>query len=124
MPCPFNYGSVAELVGLEGDLLDAVVLGRRLTAGSVVRVPVWGAVGLSDRGLYDDKLICAARAPDPGQWSFVLRFFRLYGRCKRLLNLYRGRPGLTRCEGFVDPRMAIARARPRTAAWQGPSVGF
>ncbi len=26
-PCPFNYGSVHVYSGLEGDLLDAVVLG-------------------------------------------------------------------------------------------------
>ncbi|MFV2070894.1 MAG: hypothetical protein ACC645_28340, partial [Pirellulales bacterium] len=29
-PCPFNYGSVPQYVGLEGDLLDALVLGPRL----------------------------------------------------------------------------------------------
>ena len=26
LPCPFNYGSVPNYVGLEGDLLDALVL--------------------------------------------------------------------------------------------------
>ena len=26
LPCPFNYGSVDKYIGLEGDLLDAVVL--------------------------------------------------------------------------------------------------
>ena len=31
VPCPFNYGSVESLIGLEGDLLDAVVLGPRLS---------------------------------------------------------------------------------------------
>jgi inorganic pyrophosphatase len=124
LPCPFNYGSVPHLIGLEGDLLDAVVLGPRLPAGSVVEVPVWGAVGLSDRGLYDDKLICAARRPEPAQWRLVAGFFSLYGRCKRLLNLYRGQPGLTRSEGFVDPAMAIARCAPRDRHWRGPRVDF
>ena len=28
LPCPFNYGSVPQYLGLEGDLLDAVVLVR------------------------------------------------------------------------------------------------
>jgi inorganic pyrophosphatase len=28
LPCPFNYGSVPTHVGMEGDLLDALVLGR------------------------------------------------------------------------------------------------
>ena len=34
LPCPFNYGSVPSLLGLEGDLLDAVVLGPRLPRGT------------------------------------------------------------------------------------------
>ena len=37
-PCPFNYGSVPTLLGLDGDLLDAVVLGPRLGRGTQVRV--------------------------------------------------------------------------------------
>src|SRR5215510_5929974 len=32
LPCPFNYGSVPQYLGLEGDLLDAVVLGPRHAA--------------------------------------------------------------------------------------------
>ena len=36
LPCPFNYGSVETLIGLEGDLLDAIVLGPRLALGSRV----------------------------------------------------------------------------------------
>jgi len=27
LPCPFNYGSVPNFLGLEGDLLDALILG-------------------------------------------------------------------------------------------------
>ena len=38
LPCPFNYGSVERLIGLEGDLLDAVVLGPRLPRG---HLPAW-----------------------------------------------------------------------------------
>src|SRR5437764_5233359 len=55
LPCPFNYGSVRELVGGDDDYLDAIVLGPRLPRGARVRVGVWGAVGLTDRGMYDDK---------------------------------------------------------------------
>ena len=58
LPCPYNYGSVPGWLGLEGDLLDAVVLGPRLARNRRVRVVAVGAVGLTDRGLYDDKLIC------------------------------------------------------------------
>ena len=124
LPCPFNYGSVPDYVGLEGDLLDALVLGPRLPAGSRVTVRAFGAVGLSDRGLYDDKLVCALQPPGRWQRLGVLGFFHLYARAKRLLNLSRRRPGLTRCEGWGDAREAIARAIPRPPDWRGPDVPF
>jgi inorganic pyrophosphatase len=124
LPCPFNYGSVPDLVGLEGDLLDALVLGPRLPAGTRVRIHAFGAVGLSDRGLYDDKLVCAHASPGPWARRGVLVFFHFYARCKRLLNLWRRRPGLTRCEGWGDAGRAIARARPRDGDWHGPEVPF
>ncbi len=60
LPCPFNYGSVPNYIGLEGDLLDAVVLGPRLQAGTLLRIKAWGAVTLTDRGMSDDKLVCSA----------------------------------------------------------------
>ena len=59
IPCPFNYGAIPDYLGGEGDLLDAVVLGPRLPRGTRITVRAHGAVGLSDRGLYDDKLICS-----------------------------------------------------------------
>jgi inorganic pyrophosphatase len=49
LPCPFNYGSVPQYLGLENDLLDAVVLGPRLPAGTRLRVKAWGAITVSDR---------------------------------------------------------------------------
>lgn len=124
LPCPFNYGSVPDLIGLEGDLLDAVVLGPRLPAGTRTRVRAWGAVTLTDRGMSDDKLICSAHPLAPGERRRVLRFFHFYARCKALLNLWRRRPGRNACEGWCDAREALARARPRHDAWRGPSVPF
>lgn len=123
-PCPFNYGSVPSLVGLEGDLLDAVVLGPRLAAGTRLRVPAWGAVTLIDRGMQDDKLICGAQPPGPRARRNVLRFFRFYAACKRLLNLWRGRGGRNGCDGWREAAFALGRARPRDAAWRGPPVPF
>ena len=41
LPCPFNYGSVPTHLGMEGDLLDALVLGPRLPLGTRTRLPVW-----------------------------------------------------------------------------------
>jgi inorganic pyrophosphatase len=125
LPCPFNYGSVPGWIGLEGDLLDAVVLGRRLPAGSGVKVRAVGAIGMADRGMYDDKLICA-RGPLTGRQRLLVSFFfRFYARAKGLLNLLRGRPGRTAYVGWFDARDAIARARPlEPGEWRGPSVPF
>ena len=124
LPCPFNYGSVPDYLGLEGDLLDAVVLGPRLAFGTRLRVRAWGAVTLIDRGMADDKLICSRLPPSAAQRRAVLRFFRVYARCKALLNVWRRRPGRKAGEGGREPAAAIARARPRSGPWQGPPVDF
>ncbi len=124
IPCPFNYGSVPALLGLDGDLLDALVLGPRLARGTRVRVTVFGAIGLTDRGMYDDKLVCSQQPITERQRCRVVHFFRLYAQCKRLLNLWRGRPGLNRCNGWGDAAAAIARARIRDETWTGPSVPY
>ena len=123
-PCPFNYGSVPAYVGLEGDLLDAVVLGPRLHAGATITVPAWGAVILCDRGMTDDKLICSRNAIDALERERVLRFFRFYARCKGLLNWWRGRPGRNECDGWCAANEAIARARLRPPSWDGSPVDF
>jgi inorganic pyrophosphatase len=124
LPCPFNYGSVPQYVGLEGDLLDAVVLGPRLPPGTRIRVRAWGAVILTDRGMTDDKLICSQRPLSSNQRRMVLRFFHFYAKCKGLLNLLRHRPGRNACEGWCTASEAIARAKPRDATWRGPPVPF
>lgn len=124
LPCPFNYGSVPQFLGLEGDLLDALVLGPRLPLGTRVRLKVWGAVTLTDRGMMDDKLVCSARRPNPRECQNVLRFFRVYAKCKGLLNIWRRRPGRNACEGWCEASQALARARPRHNSWRNPPVEF
>ena len=124
LPCPYNYGSVPKYLGLEGDLLDAVVLGPRLARGSRLRVKAWGAVILTDRGMTDDKLICSHQSLGLQQRNRVLRFFRFYAMCKGLWNLLRRRPGRNACEGWCDASEAIARAVLRDETWQGPRVPF
>jgi len=124
LPCPFNYGSVPAFVGLEGDLLDAVVLGPRLSFGTRVRVKAWGAVTLTDRGMSDDKLICSAQPIGPVAREAVLWFFHFYAKSKGLLNLWRRRPGRNACDGWRDARDALARARPRDDRWKGPPIPF
>lgn len=124
LPCPFNYGSVPQYLGLEGDLLDAVVLGPRLPRGTSVTLRAFAAIGLTDRGLYDDKLICATSPPSRQDYRRIAAFFRLYAGCKAILNWYRGRPGRNASEGWCDARAALGRARPLIGLQQKPSVPF
>lgn len=124
LPCPFNYGSVPGLLGLENDLLDAVVLGPRLPPGTRIRIKAWGAVILTDRGMTDDKLICSTRPLQSSERESVLRFFRFYAKCKGLLNFWRRRPGRNACDGWCTAEQALARARPRDNTWHGPPVEF
>jgi inorganic pyrophosphatase len=124
LPCPFNYGAVPTHLGLEGDLLDALVLGPRLRYGTRERVNAWGAVTLTDRGMSDDKLVCSANRPSAVEIAAVLRFFSFYARCKALLNLWHRRPGRNACEGWCTVAFALARARPLTDGWAGSPVPF
>ena len=124
LPCPYNYGSVPRYLGLEGDLLDAVVLGPRLPLGTQLQVPAWGAVTLIDRGMADDKLICSSRPVTATERQRVLQFFRFYARCKGLLNLWRRRPGQNACGGWCEAEVALARSTPRESTWLGSRVEF
>lgn len=124
LPCPFNYGAVPTHLGLEGDLLDALVLGPRLRLGTRTRVRAWAAVTLIDRGMADDKLICSTRRPSAAEIDAVLRFLRFSARCKGPLNRWRRRPGRDACEGPRSAAEAIARARPLTGVWTGSPVPY
>jgi inorganic pyrophosphatase len=81
-------------------------------------------VTLTDRGMSDDKLICSPTPLSPDQRRSVLRFFHFYAKCKGLLNRLRRRPGRNACDGWCEARDALARARPRDAAWRGPAIDF
>jgi inorganic pyrophosphatase len=124
LPCPYNYGSVPNYLGLEGDLLDALVLGPRLPLGTRTQVKAWGAVTMTDRGMMDDKLICSDHPLNPSERRQVLRFFHFYAKCKGLLNVWRRRPGRNACEGWCGATQALARAQPRNDSWKGPRVEF
>jgi inorganic pyrophosphatase len=124
LPCPFNYGSVPAYLGLEGDLLDALVLGPRLALGARIRVKARGAVILTDRGMTDDKLVCSSHHVTMAEQRMVVRFFGFYATCKGVLNILRRRPGRNACEGWCDVAFALARARPRDVSWRGSPVKF
>jgi len=124
VPCPYNYGSVHQYMGGDGDFLDAIVLGPRLAMGSRVRVNAYGAVGLSERFMYDDKLICATQPINSLDRRNVLLFFRFYAFCKGLLNVMRGLAGRSHCNGWGDASTAIARAVPVKHGCRQPKTGF
>ncbi len=124
LPCPFNYGAVPAYLGMEGDLLDALVLGQRLPYGTRLRVKAWGAVTLTDRGMSDDKLVCSNQRPSDSECREVLRFFHFYAGCKALLNLWRRRPGRNGCDGWCDANAALARARPAPESWLASPVPY
>ncbi len=124
-PCLLNYGAIYGYIGGDGDLLDAMVLGPRLARGTRVRVTAYGAIGFTDRNVYDDKLVCSQRPLTRWQRRWVLLFFQCYAFGKRLLNFCRGCSGRTVCEGWGDARAALARARPRqTEKWSGLTIPF
>lgn len=123
-PCPFNYGSVPTHIGGEGDLLDAVVLGPKLYLGQIVSLPARGAVGLHERFMYDDKLICSQEPLTPTQKQNVLWFFHFYARCKGFLNVIRGQQGKSWCSGWGEAQTAIDRAKPITSCWKGPGISY
>lgn len=124
LPCPYNFGAVPSMLGLEGDLLDALVLGPRLALGTRLRVRAWAAITLSDRGLVDDKLICSVQPPGADEIDRVLRFFRFYAGCKGVLNRVRRRRGRNACEGLISAPAALARAVALPAGWRGAPVPF
>jgi inorganic pyrophosphatase len=110
VPCPFNYGSVDTHIGLDGDHLDAVVLGRRLKRGTRLTVEVQGAVRMSDHGLTDDKLVCSPHSVGKWKRRGILLFFRFYALCKWVINVPRGHFGRNRCLGWIDATAAIEAA--------------
>jgi inorganic pyrophosphatase len=126
IPCPYNYGSIHQYIGGEGDYLDAVVLGPRLSAGTRVQVSAYGSVGLSERFMSDDKLICSVVPITDSDRRNILMFFNIYAACKGFLNVLRGQKGRSRCDGWGDAAAAIARAVPvgDTDTPQKPTIGF
>jgi inorganic pyrophosphatase len=125
-PCPYNYGSIHEYIGGEGDYLDAIVLGPRLPAGTRIETTAYGAVGLSERFMSDDKLVCDDLPILDSDRRKILQFFRFYAFCKGILNRIRRQPGRSSCDGWGEASTAIARATPVQDIQRGrhPTIGF
>jgi len=107
VPTPFNYGSVQGVMGLDGDPLDALVLGPRLPRGTQTQATIQSVARIVDAGLIDDKLICKHGALSKGERIALRIFFGLYVFAKRILYTVRGVSEPTRFEGWADtPRTA------------------
>lgn len=101
LPCPYNYGHVPGVMSGDGDPLDAVVLGRRLGAGTRVELTVVGVLGFVDAGEHDPKVVFSESPLSRGQRLGLELFFRGYAIAKRGLAAVRGLDGPTRFEGWI-----------------------
>jgi len=103
--CPFNYGSISEMVGSDGDPWDVVVLGPKLPRGSRHTVEIIGRVGFRDAGLADDKWVgrpMPVGNVDPvtdREKRAIERFFHVYGLVKRLAHCFKRTAGTTGFQG-------------------------
>ncbi len=104
LPSPYNYGSIPGLVADDGDALDALVLGPRLRAGTVIVVPVRRVVRFIDDGVLDPKVVCSGQPLTDAQRRGIERFFSTYAWFKRGLSRARGggRGGRTFFDGWID----------------------
>jgi inorganic pyrophosphatase len=84
LPCPFNYGSVPDTAGADGDPADVVWLGRRRSRGTRARMPVVAVVRFVDQGLADDKWVCSDAPLRRRDRAALEAFFRVYALAKRL----------------------------------------
>jgi len=98
LPTLFNYGSVLGTRAADGDPLDALVMGPRLSRGSRVRRTVRGIVDFVDHDLPDPKLVLASAPLSVRERRRIERFFRAYAYAKRWLD---PGPGQTRLAGWL-----------------------
>ena len=101
LPCPYNYGSISGRRSGDGDLLDAVVLGPRLPAGTQRSLQAHGVVGFLDLGVHDPKVICSSAPMTARERAGLELFFRSYAGFKRALAFTRGRREPTRYLGWL-----------------------
>lgn len=84
IPCPFNYGSVENITGEDGDLQDAILLGDKKRVGFSGKYQLIGKIYFIDQGMQDHKWIFSAtnkiRRRD---WIVLDSFFRAYAKIKR-----------------------------------------
>lgn len=107
LPCPFNYGFVAGLLGGDNLPLDAIVLGSRIRRASKATMPVRAIVRFTDKGDVDDKLVCAAKELSNAHLLSLQMGFRVYVLMKRFVNWSRGKRGRTSYGGIDQDGLSI-----------------
>ncbi len=95
IPSPFNYGFVPGSMAEDGDPVDVVVLGKRLSVGQELTLPIVAYVRFVDAGKPDHKLVVSEEPVSKAQLSRIRAFFRMYALARRLLNRLQGRHGKT-----------------------------
>ncbi|ADO70034.1 inorganic diphosphatase [Stigmatella aurantiaca] len=101
LPCPYNYGCIPHLLSDDGDPLDAVVLGPRLSRGQRLLVRTVGVVDFLDAGRGDPKVICCDGPFGPRDRAGLELFFSTYAHFKRALHRTRGQLADTRFRGWL-----------------------
>jgi len=96
IPSPFNYGFVPGSMAEDGDPVDAVVLGKRLSVGDEVTLPVVAYVRFMDAGKADHKLVLSDEPLSQAQLARIKAFFRMYALARRMLNHLQRRKGKTK----------------------------
>ena len=98
IPSLFNYGSVPNTEGADGDREDAILLGRRRKFDEVIEADVQGVVKFWDKGEYDPKHILGEKPPIFTERVVLRLFFGVFSLAKKLLNFARRKKGRTAIE--------------------------
>jgi inorganic pyrophosphatase len=108
LPCPYNYGSIVGTTAPDGDPLDALVLGPRLSHGTEISTRVWALFGFTDAGTVDLKVVCGPQPLTELQRRGIERFFARYALLKRIVHRVRGNRGVTEALGWQPLEVAAA----------------
>ena len=83
IPCPFNYGSVQDVEGEDGDLQDAILLGKRKKIGFCGTYPCIAKVLFFDAGKKDHKWVFSEHQKLRKRDQILLEmFFHIYAQIK------------------------------------------
>jgi len=102
VPCPFNYGHVTGTLGVDGDPVDAVILGPRIPLGAELECPLVAVVRFLDAGEQDHKLVLSDAPLTEAQRLLLKGFFTVYAQARSGLNVAKKRWGRTAYLGLEE----------------------